>query len=97
MHTKEGIKTLLNWNDSAVEKGIVRIYQLQTADEQAGGATKHLNGKGFNARDAKYGTYLAKWVLSKRHLTGKHLAAARKMCLKYSGQLTDIANGRLAA
>ena len=36
---------------------------------------------------------MANWVMSGRKLTGDHLAKARKICLKHSGQLTKIANG----
>jgi hypothetical protein len=89
------VKALLSRNDKAVERGIVRIYDLQTADEQASDRTKHRNKVGFNGVDAGFGSYLAKWVKGGKSLTGKYLAAARKMTLKYAGQLTKVANGEL--
>lgn len=90
--TKEEIKTLLIRRNDAVERGIVRIYQNQTADEQSEKRTKYLNNRGFNATDARYGTYLARYVLEGRPLTGKFLYDARKMCIKYSRQLCELAN-----
>jgi hypothetical protein len=93
--TRRQIINLLKTRNSAVEKGIVRIYQLQTRDEQKAKTTRHRNNVGFNASDAKRGTKCATWVMSGKHLTGWHLDKARDLCIKYSGQLTDIANGNL--
>ena len=95
MYTRDQILTLLDTNDRAVERGIVRIYQRQTQDEQSSQATKHSNGVGFSGADASLGSYYAKWLLSGKHLTGNHLAKGRKMIRKYAGQLVDIANSRL--
>jgi hypothetical protein len=92
MWTREKIVELLNSNPRAVERGIVRLYQRQTEDEQAGGLTRHLNGRGFNATDAKLGTYLAKWILDKKSLDKAWLDRARTMCVRYAGQLTEMAN-----
>lgn len=93
--TRGQIIKLLRERNSAVEKGIVRIYQLQTRDEQRSDTTKYRNNVGFSAADAKRGSKCATWVLSGRHLSGWHLDKARDLCVKYSGQLTDIANGAL--
>jgi len=92
MWTREAIQIILETNTKAVERGIVRIYERQTEDEQQSDNTKHSNSRGFNAADAKYGSYLARWVIGGRHLSGKHLAKAREMTIRYSGQLADLAN-----
>lgn len=89
------IDDLLRTNNAAVERGIVRIFDLQTFDEKVDERTNKKNNVGFNKSDAKYGTYLATWVKKGKHLTGNHLEAARRMCLFYSRQLTAIANGEL--
>ena len=86
---------LLTRND-AVERGIVQLFKLQTADEQQVGDTKHHNNVGFNSSSTKAGSYYAQWVLSGRHLTGKHLDNARKIAIKHSRQLVEIANAKLA-
>lgn len=75
MWTREKIVELLQTRDDAVERGILRIYQLQTEDEKRSGSTKHSNGVGFNGADASYGTYLAQW-LSK----GKRYCESRQEC-----------------
>jgi len=91
--TREDIVAMLNTNDRAVERGVVAIWQRQTADEQDSDTTRHSNGIGFSGWSAHSGSYYAKWVESGRRLTGKHLDKARKIALHHVGQLTRIANG----
>jgi hypothetical protein len=91
--TREDIVAMLNTNDRAVERGVVAIWQRQTADEQSTDTTRHSNGIGFSGWSAHSGSYYAKWVESGRRLTGKHLDKARKIALHHAGQLTRIANG----
>jgi hypothetical protein len=91
--TREDIVAMLNTNDRAVERGVVAIWQRQTADEQSTDTTRHSNGIGFSGWSAHSGSYYAKWVESGRRLTGKHLDKARKIALHHVGQLTRIANG----
>ena len=93
--TRAEIDELINDNDRAVERGIVQLFNLQTADERRAECTKLHNGVGFNSCSARLGTYYAKWVLSGRRLTGTHLHKARKIVLKHSRQLVDIANAQL--
>lgn len=92
--SKEQIIHLLETKDNAVERGLIRIYERQTADEKANGKTVSRNHLGFNAIDANYGTYLAKFVLNGNKLTGIHLVKARNLIMKYAGQLTEIANSK---
>ena len=40
-------------------RGVMRIYQEQTDGEKLGAATTHLNGVGFSAFDAEFGTRMA--------------------------------------
>ena len=101
--TRDEIIALLNSNDRAVEVGIYRIYQLQTEDEKASSETKHDNGVGFGYRDAEFGTSLARQVEQNRMigkgtatLSAKQIAAARRICIRYSRQLTAIANDELS-
>ena len=104
-YTPESMKTLLETSGVAVLKGLVAIYNKQTADEQQTEETRHLNGVGFNGRDAEFGTSLAKRVISwnAQHLTQpcrqwspmvfttKQMMYARKMMMRYAGQLCKIA------
>lgn len=90
------IKWLLTMNDKAVERAMIAIYNLQTLDEQVSQDTRHSNGVGFSGADARTGSYYAKWVLSGRKLTGKHLDKARVMSYKYIRQLSEIATQKMA-
>ena len=71
----------------AVETAVVCIYELQTSDEKLEETTIHLNFRGFTTYEAKYGSYLAKWILDGNHLTGLHLKKARGMMKRYWRQL----------
>ena len=114
--TREEIDQLLIENDIAVMRGIVRLFELQTADESRTGQTRHENSVGFSAADAKAGTRMARWLLGMndrnevryppkdlRHpkcqrVLGRYaqgntvLDRARKIVLKHSQQLVNIAN-----
>lgn len=96
MHTKESVRAKIDTDDRAVCVAMVWLYQRQTEDEKATESTKHDNGVGFTGFDARVGSYYAKYVLSGRWLTGKHLAKARRMAYKYAGQLAEEANLREA-
>jgi hypothetical protein len=92
--TKEKIAALLFSNDLAVERAIVTIYNRQTQDEQNSEETKHSNGIGFSGAHARLGTYLAKWILSDRHLNRKFLDKGRAMMMHYTGQLLEEAQAK---
>ena len=91
--TKELIAENIESHDKWLYRGIMAIYNKQTADEQAVETTKYNNGVGFNGRDAKFMSSLAKSYQKYNRLTGRQIAAARKVLKKYCGQLTKIANG----
>ena len=87
MWNKTSIIDLLDRNPRAVERALVVIYNNQTAEEKSCEATMLNNGVGFSGCDAHSGTYYAKWVLSGRHLSGKHLDKARRIAKRYHRQL----------
>ncbi len=89
------IRWLLLMNDRAVEKAIVAIYNLQTEDEKSSNDTRHSNNVGFSGADARLGSYYAKWILSGKNLTGKHLEKARNMANKYIRQLVQVATNKM--
>ena len=92
--SKGEISHLLETNDTMVSRSLVKIYEKQTEDEKRAEMTAYRNGMGFNARDAKFGTSLAKVVVRGGTLSDKQIVSARRMLVKYSGQLTKIANER---
>lgn len=99
--SKEEILPMLESNNKAVYRALEVLLERQTADERQSENTVHSNGRGFNARDAKFGTDLANRVIHWRSgkstylypLTAYQLAAARRMLRKYAGQLARVANG----
>ncbi len=92
--TRDEIETMVRNQDAAVERAMVAIWERQTADEQETQTTNHHNGIGFSGWTARSGTYYAEWIMSGRHLTGKHLDKARRIALHHAGQLTDFANNK---
>ncbi|PHE64142.1 hypothetical protein COF68_04645 [Bacillus toyonensis] len=90
--TEEEIKELLQRNPKAVYKGIVAIYKLQTDDEKVSKETKDLNGLGFNAVDSTILSSFAEQIMKGKQLSPKQFAIASKRIMKYTKQLTMIAN-----
>ena len=62
-YTRTQIDAILNASPRAVERGILRLFQLQTADERADADTKYENSVGFCSADATTGTRFARWIL----------------------------------
>lgn len=90
--TQEEIKNLVQTNDNMLYRSLKKLYDCQTADEQASGETKEHNGKGFNAFDAEILTSFVNFFNRTGFLTDKQKAIARKKLVKYTKQLTLIAN-----
>ena len=91
---KEQIKELLLTNDRAVQRGVVAIYQRQTESEQATLSTKENNGVGYSGVHAEIMSSFAQRLLRGMALTEKQMVYARKIILKYAGQLLTIADSR---
>lgn len=92
--TKEEIKNLILTNDRMVGLSLKQLYNCQTADEQASHETNHQNGMGFNGVDAPILTSFAVFYMERGYLSPRQLVIARKKLVKYSGQLTRLANNR---
>jgi negative regulator of sigma E activity len=88
---KAQIQKLIDTDDKAVARAVVRIYQRQTASEQRAEHTHLNNSIGFNAPDAKYLTFAAKYVLRNGALTGEHIDRVRAKIRRYWKQLAEIA------
>jgi hypothetical protein len=92
--TEAEIVQKIQSSDVFVGHCLVELYNLQTEAEQVRGETRELNGRGFNGRDAHFGSSLAKWFMANQFLTWKQLAAARRILPKYRRQLAVRANQR---
>ena len=89
---KEDIRQMLEVNDKAVLRGLIRIYERQTEDEKRNQETSYNNKVGFNGSDAPVLTRIATYYLKYGYISLKHIPVVRKKMLKYSGQLANIAN-----
>jgi len=92
--TRQEIGALIIRNDRAVERAMVSLWEKQEEDERTDAVARHHNGRGFAHWSVGSGTYFANWVRSGRHLSGKHLAKARKIAMYHVGQLTRMANAK---
>jgi hypothetical protein len=90
MTTITDIKTMLGSDAKWATRAIVRLFELQTADEQMAEVTAVHNGQGFNGTDAKILSSFAKQVLAGRTLSPKQLNIAFKKLPKYAGQLMKV-------
>lgn len=91
--TKEEIKTLVATNDKVLYGALKQLYARQTADERELKETNCQNGLGFNGVDAPFLTNVAEFLLKTGFLTDKQKVITRRKLVKYTGQLTKIANG----
>lgn len=93
--TREEILNLINTNNTMVARSVVKLYDYQTADEQATMDTTHRNGCGFNGIDAPLLSSFAVFYTERGFLSPRQTEIARKKLRKYVAQLTRIANGQM--
>lgn len=82
-------------HDAWITRGLVAIYEKQTADEQFVKTTKHSNGVGFTGSDAHFLSSLAQQYQYKGYLSAKQMKFARRSMKKYAGQLVKIVKGKI--
>lgn len=95
---KDEIKQKLVSGDTKwIEHAVVAIFYKQTESEKAADNTHHRNGVGFTSADANIMSIFAKWLMKGKsnHLSQKQMDIAKKKIVKYAGQLTKIANGKI--
>lgn len=90
--TQEEIKNLVQTNDKVLYGALKNLYAQQTADEQDSGETREHNGRGFNGVDAQFLTSVAQFLERTGFLTDKQKVVTRKKLVKYTKQLTMLAN-----
>jgi hypothetical protein len=94
---KEKIVRLLETNDKAVARALVRLNERQTFDEQDHKDTKYRNGKGFRPAHARMGTSMAEFFTRNGYLSPKQVNYWRMLDKKgnmrigiYANQLLEI-------
>ena len=86
------IKQRLSKDTRWATRALVRIYEHQTEDEKVNETTRHMNGVGFNGRDADFLTSLAKQLESRGSLSLKQMSFVHKMMPKYWKQILHISD-----
>lgn len=90
--TEDEIRSLIQTNDKVLYGALKHLYACQTQDEKNTSSTREHNGKGFNATDAEFLTSICQGLEKYGKLTDKQKAVARKKLVKYTKQLTRLAN-----
>ena len=91
--TKEEIRFKMDTNNEWLYRGLLAIYDRQTADEKNDGVTKHENSVGFSGCDSSFLSNAARFYKQAGFLTPRQLSKVRKAMLKYAEQLAKIAAG----
>jgi hypothetical protein len=92
---KDDVLELLARTDATGKKAVVNaikgLYARQTEDERSDKTTRVSNGRGFNAKDARFLSDIAQKLPRYRdNMTDRQLYVARKMLRKYWRQLLEI-------
>lgn len=74
---KQQVSALLASNSFAVTKAMIILFASQTVEERSRSTTIEQNARGFNAADADFGSYCARWVLGLHPTTPAHIVAER--------------------
>ena len=90
--TEDEIKHLVQTNDKVLYGALKNLYNCQTSDEKTCEHTSHQNGAGFNKVDAQVLTSITEFLIKTGFLTSKQKELVRKKLVKYTGQLTRLAN-----
>lgn len=90
--SKQQILEKILTDDKWLFRGILAIYNLQTESEKLERDTNTSNGVGFSGVHAKTMSYYAEYIKRRGELTGDYKIKARRIMVKYTGQLTKIAN-----
>lgn len=86
------IREKLGNNRAWAYRGLVRIFENQTAGEQQMGATVEHNGIGFTGADAEFLTSLAEQYQERGSLSPRQTEILFEKMPKYARQLERISN-----
>ena len=91
----EFIKVKIVNNDEWLFRGIVAIFNKQTATEKNALHTIENNKVGFSGCDGEIMSSFAQQIIKKNRLSDKQKLVAKKCMVKYSGQLLKIIKGQI--
>lgn len=89
------IQDLLEHYDRAVVKAVVRIYQLQTDDEQNVRRSNVINGIGFSKNDAEFLSLVAEAFIAGRQVDKRTFEITRCKIKRYWKQLMKLSKAGL--
>lgn len=89
-YTKGELRDLIRSDAGFAVAALLRLYEFQTADEQAVGGTIHQNGVGFNGGDSSILTSFAKIYKQVGWLTQGQIDFLKRSLPKYMGQLEGV-------
>ena len=89
---KEFLQEKLSNNTQWAQKGLIRIYEHQTEDEQSHGDTHNLNGVGFNGVDGYILSSFSKQLIKNGYLSSKQMAIVFKKMKKYWKQILVLSD-----
>jgi hypothetical protein len=92
VYTKEFIQEKLSNDLRWIERGVLVLFNRQTEDEKSQQVTRWDNGRGFNSSDSRYLTYISKYLIGGRHLSGRHLEKVSSKLPKYWKQIQEEIN-----
>ena len=90
--TAEFVRHQLKTNEKWAKHALLKIYALQTADEQDAGYTHEWNGVGFSGVHAEIMSSLAVQLKSKGWLSPKQMNIVHKIIHKYTRQVILISD-----
>ena len=90
MKVADYIRNQLATNQAWAVKALVKVYTLQTLDEQVTGQTANLNGVGFSGVDSKILSSFAEQVNKGRTLSVKQMAIVYKKMPRYHKQVASF-------
>lgn len=86
------IKQQVSYNPQWATRALMKIYDLQTEDEQVSGYTHNWNCVGFNGIDSEILSSFAEQINKGRTLSEKQMKIVFKKMPKYAKQLMNIAD-----
>ena len=89
---KEFVRMKLGTSKTWAQRALLKIFEFQTADEQAYGSTYVDNGVGFTGADAEFLTSLAEGLKKYNRLSPKQMTFLYRKMPKYWKQIIKISD-----
>jgi len=88
----EFVRNQLKQNEKWALNAMLKIYEYQTADEQAKGCTCKYNGVGFSGAHSEIMSSLSEQYLRKGWMSPKQMKIVMKTMYHYTRQIIQVSN-----